>query len=281
MPALSRFILLCAACNLCKISVGYCARIIQLSRPQSERHLVQASAKCFHRGQNNKRQTRDDYYIRTYSNLGPMLSSSPDETVQVQNPSPHHIALRTRDIDNAIKFYSLLGFEVEAKFRAGPAKAAWLNQPLHNRSDLRLELIEVPQHILKEQEGRRKRAPNGFLDETLLGFNHLALDVTHLINSLDQTTRKEDLSCGCDSYGLTNYIDILNKHSLKEFGKTLRIAMQPKQSIVGQNVYELAFIYDADGAIVELLHYQKTLETPMVFDGWEPWKGETFENFKS
>eukprot|EP00956_Cyclotella_meneghiniana_P024794 scaffold50417_cov68-Cyclotella_meneghiniana.AAC.1 len=44
----------------------------------------------------------------------------------------HHIALKTRNIENAIKFYSLLGFHVETKFISGPAKCAWL---IHSNDD--------------------------------------------------------------------------------------------------------------------------------------------------
>ena len=31
----------------------------------------------------------------------------------------HHVALKTRNITNAIQFYSMFGFEVHHKFRAG------------------------------------------------------------------------------------------------------------------------------------------------------------------
>ena len=34
----------------------------------------------------------------------------------------HHVAIRTRDIDRATKFYSLLGLEEEARFLAGTVR---------------------------------------------------------------------------------------------------------------------------------------------------------------
>ena len=67
----------------------------------------------------------------------------------------HHTALRTRNITTAIQFYSLLGYRVEGRFRAGPARAAWLEL---DGSQHRLELIEVPAHILNERLGQKRRA---------------------------------------------------------------------------------------------------------------------------
>lgn len=86
----------------------------------------------------------------------------------------HHTAVKTRNITVAIQFYSLLGFEVEARFRTGPARAAWLTQA----SNSRLELIEVPSYLLDEPEGMKRRALNLVERQELLGWNHLALDVT-------------------------------------------------------------------------------------------------------
>ena len=37
------------------------------------------------------------------------------------------------------------------------------------------------------------------------------------------------------------------------FGRQLRIALPPEQKVIGSQVYEMAFIYDADGALIELL----------------------------
>ena len=64
-----------------------------------------------------------------------------------KTPIPHHVAVRTRDIDRAISFYSLFGFEVQHKFRASSARAAWLALP-EQPGSLRIELIEIPGYIL-------------------------------------------------------------------------------------------------------------------------------------
>lgn len=178
----------------------------------------------------------------------------------------HHVAIRTRNITLAIDFYGLLGFEPITKFRAGPARAAWLQQRITNsttKSNTRLELIEVPSYILNEPEGMKRRALDLFERQDLLGLNHFAVDVS--------TTIKESK----DLFDLSDYLNSLNEKSLILFGKTLRIALQPKQQLIGKSVYELAFLYDADGSLVELLNKEK--ELPQDIDsGWEPWDGKGF-----
>ena len=183
----------------------------------------------------------------------------------------HHVAIKTRNMDMAIAFYSLLGFQVETKFRAGPAKAAWL---LHNHQ--RLELIEVPSYMLP-QKGI-SRAIDLTQQESLLGFNHLALNVTHCIQTLKQKQESVivDESCGC-TYGLNEYLKELNQTSYQKFQKTLRVAVPPRQQIIGGHVYELSFIYDADGSLLELLHWTNELTTQQD-SGWEPWDGTGFIN---
>lgn len=172
----------------------------------------------------------------------------------------HHTAIKTRNITIAIQFYGMLGFEPSVKFRAGPARAAWLEHS--SSSGGRLELIEVPSYMLNEPEGMKRRAFDLVQRQELLGHNHLALDVTSSIQSL-----------GLES--LSEWIDSLNQQSLANFGKTLRIAVEPRQQLIGREVYELAFLYDADGALVELLHKQKD-QPQDVSSGWEPWDGQDF-----
>ena len=168
----------------------------------------------------------------------------------------HHTAIKTRNITLAIQFYGLLDFEVTTRFRAGPAKAAWLEQQGTASTVTRLELIEVPSHILNEAEGQRCRAIDFMQRQDLLGMNHFALDVTGSIKSQALES-------------LSEWMDKLNEKSLKEFGKNLRIALSPRQQMIGRSVYELAFLYDADGALVELLNKQNDL--PQEIDsGWEP-----------
>eukprot|EP00984_Skeletonema_dohrnii_P036850 scaffold38276_cov161-Skeletonema_dohrnii-CCMP3373.AAC.2 len=70
-------------------------------------------------------------------------------------------------------------------------------------------------------------------------------------------------------------MDDLNKLSISTFGKSMRVALQPTKRIIGRDVYEMAFIYDADGTLVELLNWSGRLEQE-VGSGWEPWNGEGF-----
>jgi catechol 2,3-dioxygenase-like lactoylglutathione lyase family enzyme len=171
----------------------------------------------------------------------------------------HHMALRTRNITVAIQFYSLLGFDVDAKFRAGPARAAWLTQQHEETS--RLELIEVPSHMLQEPEGKKRRALDLMKRQDLLGWNHVALDVTELVQ---------------DGSLLADWIQELNDKSKAQFGKALRIASVPTPRIIGKHVYEIAFLYDADGGLVELLRKQKGRLEQDIQSGWEPWDGKGF-----
>ncbi|KAG7367777.1 glyoxalase/bleomycin resistance protein/dioxygenase [Nitzschia inconspicua] len=190
----------------------------------------------------------------------------------------HHVAIKTRNITTAIQFYSLLGFEPTVQFRAGPARAAWLEQktPCNNPSSMspadasvsaRLELIEIPSFMLNEQDGQTIRAIDLMKRQELLGYNHIALDVTESVDLLDST----------NTTSLSEWIQQLNQRSVEMFGKTLRIALKPQQQIIGNSVYELAFIYDADGALLELIRKQTDLPQN-VDSGWEPWDGQGFRN---
>jgi len=198
----------------------------------------------------------------------------------------HHIAIKTRNIENAIKFYSLLEFEVESKFVAGPARAAWL---LHESSNInnndnsqqqvvqsRIELIEVPSYMLNESEGTIKRAIDLAKREELLGLNHLALDVTNCIPRPDNDDNASNEGTACALYQLQEWMDDLDALSIDKFGKSLRVALSPIKRIIGKQVYEMAFIYDADGSLVELLNHSGELKQDMVSDGWLPWDGKGF-----
>ena len=207
-------------------------------------------------------------------------SSSIDKANDVVgNIKLHHTAVKTRNITLAIQFYSLLGFEPSAKFKAGSAKAAWLEQrqasPINGTlSPSRIELIEVPAYLLREPEGMKRRALNLWENQLYLGHNHVALDVTEIISNSDlppSSPRSVD-------FLLSRWMELLNKKSLKQFRKSLRVALEAEQFMVGSNVYERAFIYDADGALIELL--RKAGVTPTKIDplsGWERYDGPWFE----
>ncbi|KAL7551593.1 hypothetical protein ACHAWF_014779 [Thalassiosira exigua] len=192
----------------------------------------------------------------------------------------HHVAIKTRDIDNAIKFYSLLGFGVESKFVAGPARAAWLLNESCTGDDKggprsRIELLEVPSYMLNEAEGTRKRAIDLTKREELLGLNHFALDVTNNIPRPDNDDGASADGTACALYQLQEWMDDLNQLSVETFGKTLRVALPPTKRIMGKDVYEMAFLYDADGTLVELLNHSGILKQE-IGDGWEPWDGRGF-----
>ena len=163
----------------------------------------------------------------------------------------HHMAIKTRDIELAIKFYSLLDFDVETKFLAGNVRAAWLQQKDEGG---RIELIEVPSSMLSEPEGTRRRAVDLMQRPDLLGLNHYAIDVT---TSMKRKGIKR----------LQEWIDQVNVRSEEKFGKTLRIAVEPREQMIGLYLYQLAFIYDADGAIIELLYQQRRFRQDMI-SGW-------------
>jgi catechol 2,3-dioxygenase-like lactoylglutathione lyase family enzyme len=177
-------------------------------------------------------------------------ASSLDMYVSTTTPF-HHTAIRTRDIEVAINFYSLLDFEVETKFLAGNVRAAWLQQ---KNQGVRIELIEVPSSMLNEPEGARRRAVDLMQRSDLLGLNHYAIDVTSSMKSKGMKRLQE-------------WIDQINVKSEKKFGKSLRIAVEPQEQMIGQHLYQLAFIYDADGTIVELLYQQRRFKQEMI-SGW-------------
>jgi hypothetical protein len=185
---------------------------------------------------------------------------SSEDTTAEPSLLVHHTAIKTRNITLAMQFYSLLGFEPTTKFRAGPAKAAWLEQ--NGSSNSRLELIEVPSYMLNEPEGMKRRALDLMQRQDCLGYNHLALDVSASI-------QKKGFS------SLSEWLDTLNEKSVEMFGKSLRIALEPKKQLIGSGIYEIAFLYDADGALVELL--RKKGDLPQEIDsGWEPWDAQDF-----
>lgn len=182
----------------------------------------------------------------------------------------HHTALKTRNITNAILFYNLFGFKVVSKFRAGPAKAAWIELGGNSSSRQLLELIEVPAYLLNEDVGvSTKRAPDLMNRQDILGYNHVALDVTKIINSRP------------DMYSsLSDWIVDLNRSSIDTFGKTIRMALSPRQQMIGQYVFELAFILDADGCLVELLNKKGEVKQS-IDSGWEPWDGSGFQGISN
>lgn len=202
---------------------------------------------------NGKRSSTDD---------GVVSASPAQSALTTVAMRQHHMAMKTSNIEMSIAFYSLLDFYPVAKFRSGPARAAWLEHqpdgssigdkesPDNNigSTAARIELIEVPEEILLEgmvEEARkkvpRKRALDRISNPAVLGWDHMCLDVT-------------DSICAMSTSNLQGWIDALNSRSQSKFGKDLRVALQPRVKVFGKEKFELAFIYDADGGLIELVN---------------------------
>lgn len=132
----------------------------------------------------------------------------------------HHISIRTAQIHRAIAFYEKIGFTVKEKFTTGYTLACWL-EGLGGR----IELIQIPEP---------NPAPDAFGDEHYVGYYHLSFDLTHTTDDL--------------SLWLTQLQDNLTEES-----QTLTILLAPTQQMIGDNIYEVAFIADSDDLPLELI----------------------------
>ncbi|MEM8638091.1 MAG: VOC family protein [Cyanobacteria bacterium P01_G01_bin.54] len=132
----------------------------------------------------------------------------------------HHVSIRTADIHAAIAFYEGLGFTVTERFTTGYTLACWLTG-----FDGRLELIQIPEPA---------PAPDPFGDEHYVGYYHFTLDLTDRAESLpDWLTQKSA--------------------AYAAMAQPLKILLAPEQQMIGEQVYEVAFIADTDGLPIELL----------------------------
>jgi catechol 2,3-dioxygenase-like lactoylglutathione lyase family enzyme len=163
---------------------------------------------------------------------------------------PHHTALWVKNITASMAFYSLLGFEEERRFKAGPARAVWLQQqPLLDSTNFGaapadqgghcLELIEVPPHLTSSSSIAAESISQDGIVRT--GMNHLALDVS-----------EECRASGGDG-GLPDFLRHLNERSEAVFDRSIRLVVAPHERIIGQDVFEVGFIADPDGVLLELL----------------------------
>lgn len=145
----------------------------------------------------------------------------------------HHVSIRTANIHRAIAFYSLLGFTVSDRFTAGYTLACWL-EGRHGR----LELIEIPQP---------KPAPDAFGDESYVGYYHLSFDLGEM--TTDLPTWLKDLQARFQGAAAKD-----------EWVEPLKVLLEPTQQQIGDRVYEVAFIADADGLPIEFLRLQSVME---------------------
>ncbi|MGB3240507.1 MAG: VOC family protein [Geitlerinemataceae cyanobacterium] len=132
----------------------------------------------------------------------------------------HHASIRTADIHRAIAFYEQLGFTVCDRFTTGYTLACWM-EGLGGR----IELIQIPQP---------KPAPDAFHDEHYVGYYHLSFDLT-------ETTAD-----------LPGWLSQLQGR-FADAALPLKVLLPPHQQQIGDRVYEVIFIADADGLPLEFI----------------------------
>jgi catechol 2,3-dioxygenase-like lactoylglutathione lyase family enzyme len=155
-----------------------------------------------------------------------------------------------------------------------------------------LELIEIPLWISSTTPNRR--AFDVIRQPTYVGPHHVALDVTAQIQSQLCNNNSSSFqnaatiitaadtanSTSMRSSPLSDWLTRLNATSVERFGKALRVAVPPRQQMIGRDVYELAFLYDPDGCLVELISWQSRLavsaSTSSWSSGWTLWDGTGF-----
>lgn len=146
----------------------------------------------------------------------------------------HHASIRTANIHRAIAFYQQLGFTVTERFTTGYTLACWM-EGLGGR----IELIEIPEP---------KPAPDAFSDEHYVGYYHLSFDLTD--KTPDLPSWLKDLE--------TRFADAARQNP--EQFQALKVLLEPMQQIIGDRVYEVAFIADADGLPLEFIRVMSAIE---------------------
>ena len=139
----------------------------------------------------------------------------------------HHASIRTADIHQAIAFYEQLGFTVKERFTTGYTLACWMTG-----LGGRIELIQIPEP---------KPAPDAFNDEHYVGYYHLSFDLTESTS---------DLSSWLKDLKQKNAIAIQEDTQLTQ---PLKVLLEPEQQMIGDLVYEVAFIADTDGLPLEFI----------------------------
>ncbi|WP_421655675.1 VOC family protein [Leptothermofonsia sp. ETS-13] len=139
----------------------------------------------------------------------------------------HHVSIRTANIHRAIAFYEQLGFEMRERFTTGYTLACWMEG-----WGGRIELIQIP---------HPKPAPDAFGDERYVGYYHLSFDLTSVTDDLP-TWLKE----------LGDRFTIASQEYPDQI-QPLKVLLEPEQQMIGDRVYEVAFIADADGLPLEMI----------------------------
>ncbi len=139
----------------------------------------------------------------------------------------HHASIRTANIHRAIAFYEQLGFTVQERFTTGYTLACWMTG-----LGGRIELIQIPEP---------KPAPDTFNDEHYVGYYHLSFDLTAIASDLPSWLAQLQ----------TNIAQTAQNNS--ELEPNLKILLEPQQQIIGDRLYEVAFIADTDGLPLEFI----------------------------
>ena len=139
----------------------------------------------------------------------------------------HHASIRTANIHRAIAFYEQLEFSVCERFTTGYTLACWM-EGLGGR----IELIQIPEP---------HPAPDAFEDEHYVGYYHLSFDITDITAELPSwlTALKERFA--------------LAQEKQPDQYQPLKVLLEPTQQQIGDRVYEVAFIADADGLPLEFI----------------------------
>ncbi|NEO29453.1 MAG: VOC family protein [Symploca sp. SIO3C6] len=139
----------------------------------------------------------------------------------------HHASIRTGNIHTAIAFYEQLGFSVSERFTTGITLACWM-EGLGGR----IELIQIPEP---------QPAPDAFGDEHYVGYYHLSFDLTDSVTDLPTWLAS-----------LQQSFTEVSRHNPELF-QPLKVLLEPTQQMIGDHVYEVAFIADTDGLPLEFL----------------------------
>ncbi|MEN9870958.1 MAG: hypothetical protein RLZZ171_1946 [Cyanobacteriota bacterium] len=139
----------------------------------------------------------------------------------------HHASIRTADIHQAIAFYEQLGFTVNERFTTGYTLACWMTG-----LGGRIELIQIPEP---------KPAPDSFHDEHYVGYYHLSFDLTNSTADLSSWLTQ-----------LEEKIETLRASEPDKLAP-LKVLLQPEQQMIGDRIYEVAFIADIDGLPLEFI----------------------------
>ncbi len=158
----------------------------------------------------------------------------------------HHASIRTADIHRAMAFYERLGFEVRERFTTGMTLACWL-EGLGGR----IELIQIPEP---------RPAADAFHDEHYTGYYHLSFDLTDRVESLPLWLAELRQAFG----GEESAMAVADSPPDKEGAAAgmLRVLLEPQQQIIGDYVYEVAFLADADGLPLEFIRVLGHVHTP-------------------